>query len=44
MRKLEGGVQKGETKNKTHLVSWKFIFLLAIIFITPFPLHFKDDL
>jgi hypothetical protein len=48
MRKLEalkeGEVQrKGEKKKKRVLWVRKLTFLLAIFFIIPFPLYFKDD-
>jgi hypothetical protein len=43
MTKLEalkvGGVQREEIRKKTSFVSWKAYFS-----ITPFPLHFKDEL
>jgi hypothetical protein len=44
MRKLEalkvGGVQREE---KTHFESWKACFSSCYFFISPFHLHFKDD-
>jgi hypothetical protein len=37
-----GGVQRQE-KKKSVFVSWKAYFSSCYFFITPFPLHFKDD-
>jgi hypothetical protein len=46
MKKLEalkvGGGPK-RRKKKTCFVSWKAYFSSCYIYITPFPLHFKDN-
>jgi len=40
----EGGVQREKKKEKTCFVSWKVYWILILLFfVTPFPLHFKDD-
>jgi hypothetical protein len=44
LRRLEalkvGGVKK---KKKMHFVSWKVFYFSCYLFITSFPLHFKED-
>ncbi len=35
---------KRRKKKKMHFVSWKAYFSSYDFFITPFPLHFKDDI
>jgi hypothetical protein len=37
------GPKRKRKNKKTHFVSWKAYFSSCYFFITPFPLHFKDD-
>jgi hypothetical protein len=47
LRKLEAlkvrGIQREEKRKRKCFVSWKVYFSSCSFFITPFPLHLKDE-